>query len=84
MTEVRDWQKDMVVQFTLKDREILNDGGEERIVSVEGLGDLFKQLAAEKERADKAEAEAEKWRIEAFTENVQNNYLLWLNNKGKK
>ncbi len=64
--QVRDWQKDMVIQFFLLDKEIINEGGEKATVSVEGLGDLFKQIAAEKERADKAEAESEKWRIEAF------------------
>lgn len=56
--QVRDWQKDMVIQFFLLDKEIINEGGEKATVSVEGLGDLFKQIAAEKERADKAEQRA--------------------------
>lgn len=56
--QVRDWQKDMVIQFFLLDKEIINEGGEKATVSVEGLGDLFKQIAAEKERADQAEQRA--------------------------
>ncbi|MNO43396.1 hypothetical protein D3C76_336160 [compost metagenome] len=65
MTEVRDWQKDMELAHHAR-YEFVSMQPRHLNTLIDVLFHWLQQYAAEKERADKAEAEAEKWRIESF------------------